>query len=195
MIFIQLKRLRNAAWSGSKALLFALLAALVFNINALAHNKAVVIPMAGDDIMPEPTAPLAKNSPPDSDYTQNADTVVDNITGLEWQHLPPVDVDPVSEGNQSTGNWDTVWAYCAGLNLGGKTDWRLPLVHELQSIVDYDSFNPAINQVIFPSTITSRHWSASNYADFSIGAWLVNFMNGNVVAAGKNIWAYVRCVR
>ena len=51
-----------------------------------AHNKVVVIPMAGDDVpaVIEPTAPVAKVDPDQTDYTLMANTTIDIITGLEW---------------------------------------------------------------------------------------------------------------
>lgn len=70
----------------------------------------------------------------DSDFTDNSDqTVTDNANGLMWQK---------ANGQQSEGDYQFYWrdalAYCEGLELANHTDWRLPSVVELQSLVDYD---------------------------------------------------------
>jgi len=154
---------------------------------ASAHNKVVVIPMAGDTVYvtPDPFRPLAPHSPPNSNYTIGANTVVDKTTGLEWQKTD----------DNTTRNWNDAMAYCAGLTLDGKSDWRLPSVLELQSIVDYGGSNPAINATAFPGTDASYYWSASSSAAYSTDAWRVLFSDGNVLANVKTVSYYVRCVR
>ncbi len=154
---------------------------------ALAHNKVVVIPMAGDTVYvtPDPFRPLAPDHPQNSNYTVNTDTVVDKTTGLEWQ----------KSDDNTIRNWDAALGYCAGLMLDSKSDWRLPSVLELQSIVDYGSSNPAINGAAFPGTNASSYWSASSYAASSTPAWHVSFLNGHVLANDKTDSYYVRCVR
>ncbi len=72
------------------------------SIGAYAQTKVVVIPMTGDDILPEPFAPLTANSPVRGDYTISALTVVDKVTGLEWQR----------QDDNTDRDWDTAFAYC-----------------------------------------------------------------------------------
>ena len=63
-----------------------------------------------------------------NDFVDNEDgTVTDNATGLMWQQS--------DDGN--TYDWEEAMSYCENLNLAGYSDWRLPNVKELQSIVDY----------------------------------------------------------
>ncbi|MFK5913019.1 MAG: DUF1566 domain-containing protein [Woeseiaceae bacterium] len=66
------------------------------------------------------------------------------------------------------------------VGLCGATDWRLPGVHELLSIVDLSVINPAVDSNYFPNTMSSTHWSStsasSNVASSGIeGAWYVDF--------------------
>lgn len=167
--------------------LITVLAAITIPVPANAQNKVVVITLAGDEIeiAPEPFAPVTKQSPPNSDYTIGGVTVVDNITGLEWQRID----------DDTPRAWDDAFQYCMDLSLDGKIDWRLPLVDELKSIVDYGVSSPSINVAAFPSTNASNYSSVSRVAIFSDVAWLVNFSDG---AVGSNLATntyYVRCVR
>ncbi len=55
------------------------------------------------------------------------ETVIDRTTGLEWQRIP--------DGTMKT--WSEAIDYTDALNLSGLNDWRLPEIHELQSILSY----------------------------------------------------------
>ncbi len=58
--------------------------------------------------------------------TDSGATVTDDATGLVWQ-----------QADASSTSWQDAVDYCENLSLAGETDWRLPNVKELQSIVDY----------------------------------------------------------
>jgi hypothetical protein len=161
-----------------------MLAPIVFSTQAIAHNKVVVIPVAGDDISPDPFAPVAPNRPLTSNYTIGSTTVIDKTTGLEWQKT--------DDNMQRT--WEATSLYCASSTLDGKDDWRAPGILELQSIVDYFEFSATINDTVFPGTNESFYWSASNFPGTS-GAWVVNFDFGIVTSSNKGNSHYVRCVR
>jgi len=63
-------------------------------------------------------------------------TIRDNNTGLEWtQEL----FGPM--------NWQEALQFCDTLHWGGYDDWRLPNAKELQSIVDYGRYFPAMDPV------------------------------------------------
>ena len=112
-------------------------------------------------------------------------TVTDFDTGLMWQ-----------QGDSATPEiWSAANTYCTGLSLAGKTDWRLPEIKELTSIVDYRYTNPAIDKNRFPGTNASLYWSASSYAASSTSAWRVGFSSGHVLSYSKAGSSYVRCVR
>jgi hypothetical protein len=65
-----------------------------------------------------------------NDFIDNGDqTVSDRATGLMWQ----------KEDYRSVDFEDAV-GYCEADTTGGWTDWRLPDVKELQSIVDDSRF-------------------------------------------------------
>ena len=62
----------------------------------------------------------------------------------------------------------------------GHSDWRLPNIAELQTIVERENVSPAINGTLFPNTLNNGFWSSSPYVGNSNYAWYVNFSNGLV---------------
>ena len=119
------------------------------------------------------------------DYTDNGDgTVTNTKTGLMWQK----DTAP------GTYNWQHALTYCENLPLAGYNDWRLPNRNELQSIVDYDRYNPSIDP-IFSNTVSSFYWSSTTYATTPNYAWIVRFSYGYVYDSDKSSNHYVRAVR
>ena len=85
--------------------------------------------------------------------------------------------------------------YCSNLILGGYDDWYLPSRKELVSIVDYGSYNPALNST-FKNFTSSHYWSSTTFARYSSSVWNVHFGNGYLnryhIEAPE---FYVRCVR
>jgi hypothetical protein len=97
-----------------------------------------------------------------------------------------------------TGSLCNTQAYVAAVNaaaLCGKTDWRLPTREELRSIVNYGTYNPAIDASYFANTQSDWHWSSSSLADIPSGAWGVNFNYGGGSYDNKTGSYYVRLVR
>jgi hypothetical protein len=87
--------------------------------------------------------------------------------------------------------------------LCGATDWRLPSIRELMSIVHYGAQSLAIDPSYFPNTVattiwSNTFWSASSHGPNPADVWCVNFSDsnvGNVVSSGKAIDRFVRLVR
>jgi hypothetical protein len=109
-------------------------------------------------------------------FTDNGDgTVVDEATGLMW------------EQNDSgfTQSWESALAYINGLNDSnhlGRSDWRLPNIKELQSILDYTrspgtTGSAAIDPVFNATAITNEegildwgfYWSGTTHANYNGG--------------------------
>ncbi|MDQ7023853.1 MAG: DUF1566 domain-containing protein [Candidatus Gracilibacteria bacterium] len=109
--------------------------------------------------------------------------IKDNLTLLEWQQDGSI---------AGTKNWNNAKRYCADLTLGGKTDWRLPDITELKSIVDYTK---SIDTNKFTNTASSYCWSSTTYNYNTSYAWHVNFYNGNSSYHNKTNYRYVRCTR
>ncbi|WP_432735289.1 DUF1566 domain-containing protein [Maridesulfovibrio sp. FT414] len=87
-------------------------------------------------------------------------TVEDKATGLIWQQA--------DSGKKL--NWEEALAYCENLSLAGRSDWRLPNVKELQSIVDYTrspatTDSAAIDPVFKVTDKESYYYSSTTHMD------------------------------
>ena len=117
-------------------------------------------------------------------------TVTDRTTGLTWQR----------ETAPGTYSWQSALSYCENLNLAGHKDWRLPNRNELQSLVVYSRWNPAVEPLLVPYTavelsLDAYYWSSTTYASDTKWAWYVNFSFPQIYATDKRDGYYVRCVR
>lgn len=131
---------------------------------------------------------------PDSRYQDNGDgTVTDLTTGLIWKQC----AEGLSGADCGDGSAVTV-TWQAALELAKASDpWRLPNNKELASLVERRCVDPAINTRLFPNTTASEFWSVSPIADFSYGAWYVEFYFGSLYDdyGNKSNVYYVRLVR
>lgn len=124
-------------------------------------------------------------------FVDNGDgTITDKATGLMWAK----DGNGAGCNNGSTLAWAAAITFAEGLSFAGYSDWRLPNVRELMSIVDYGAVAPAINST-FTNTQSDDYWSSTTYAGNSDNAWSVNFFGGDVVDFDKDNDYDVRPVR
>jgi hypothetical protein len=102
------------------------------------------------------------------------DTVTDNLTGLIWlkkanciqSGYPSFDTDGTEDGRVT---WQHALDFVAGINNGtypdcggGYTDWRLPNVKELNSLIDLGEWNPTLSSDHpFTGLVADRHWSST----------------------------------
>lgn len=142
-------------------------------------------------------------STPDSQLIDNGDgTVTDTKTGLMWkQCLEGLSGD--CSGIADTFTWQQALLQPGTVNdtggFAGYTDWRLPNIQELNSLVEEQCSGPAINLTYFPNTPASHVWSGSPDADNSNvtwnSAWNVNFNFGHSGSYNRTDSYAVRLVR
>jgi len=120
-----------------------------------------------------------------AEFSRDGDIVTDSISKLQWQD------NAIGEKME----WQEAIDYCENtLKLGGYSDWRLPNINELKSIVDRGRYNPAIVNG-FENTSSNYYWSSTSSKSYSNYAWIVLFSGGRVYSNNKSNNYYVRCVR
>jgi len=106
-----------------------------------------------------------------NEFQDNGDgTITDNATGLMW----------MQEDNGEGVLWEDALSYAENFEYAGHTDWRLPDVKELQSIVDYTrspetTGSAAIDPLFNCTEITNEageadypfYWSGTTHANWS----------------------------
>jgi|GEM_PF-957552 len=116
-------------------------------------------------------------------YVDNgAGIVSDQTTGLMWQKS--------DDGVER--NFADAILYAENLTLGDCSDWRLPTIDELQTLLD-KSYSPMVDPLF--ECRTSLYWSGSVEADNPSFAWSLNFSYGNMNQNAKTNAFFVRCVR
>jgi hypothetical protein len=112
-------------------------------------------------------------------------TVTDIQTGLIWQ-----------QSEAGAIPWEEALTYCENLELAGYDDWRLPNCNELQTIVDYSEYDPAIDLVAFPNAFSNVYWTSTTMAASPGAGWTVTFLKGEVAGGANKLYGrYVRAVR
>ncbi len=123
--------------------------------------------------------------------TSNNDCTVDNVTGLTWQKA--------STSSQTFANAETAViaakAFNSGAGLCGKTDWRVPTVNELVSLMDYGGVKgqPSINADA-ANAMTDIFWSSEQLATATSNKWTVSAKDGSLSYYGVGDSNNVRLV-
>ncbi len=142
-------------------------------------------------------------------YTDNGDgTIGDLNTHLMWEKLSH---DGSIHDTDNEYTWmDALKTKLATLNeasFAGYSDWRLPNIKELESILNLQNYSPATSTIFNTGcsggcTLTGcsctesyGYWSSTTFGSSPGDAWFVNFGNGNVSHNRKTYYFYARAVR
>ncbi len=121
-------------------------------------------------------------------YHIESGTVLDATTKLIWQ----------KKSTDEIYDWSEAKGFCKMLNaisLGGySSDWRLPNISELLTIVDYEKVSPLFDTNAF-SGPTRWYWTSTPKQNSDNLAWFVNFGSGFTRWESKDNKFHVRCVR
>ena len=135
---------------------------------------------------------------PNPRFTDNGDgTVTDNLTGLMWTGNAVVSTNVV--------RWTDAIDFCNGLETAGHTDWRLPSVRELLSLVDSAYTSPSLcnttgtgqwaNGDPFNGVQNGKYWSSTLRANTPASeVWAVDITDGTTNYQSPsvfhfNVWA------
>ncbi|MEI7670944.1 MAG: DUF1566 domain-containing protein [Deltaproteobacteria bacterium] len=120
-------------------------------------------------------------------------TITDNLTGLIW----------TKDANLAAGTktWQLALDYVKSLNSGGgylgHTDWRLPNIVEIASLVNIGepTLNTWLNSQGFVNVQSGIYWSGSTNAGSTIAAGYVDMSSGVVSGNTRTTAYYVWPVR
>ena len=143
---------------------------------------------------------------PSPRFNDNSDgTITDNLTGLIW--LKNANCTETVGGVSKTNGYLT-WANaltwsnalangsCSLSDGSAAGAWRLPNIKELQSLVDFGRFNPALPfEHPFSGVQSGDYWSSTSLAGNAIRAWFLYLYYGDVYHDGKSGGSYVWPVR
>ncbi|MGA9670582.1 MAG: DUF1566 domain-containing protein [Terracidiphilus sp.] len=155
-------------------------------------NPLVTLPATGQttSYVPGDDASLHKGVAwPANRFTDNQDgTVTDHLTGLIWLKNagclnPAVWAGAITEANQLASG-------TCGLSDQSKAgQWRMPNIHELESVVDVSASNPAITPANpFTNVSNAIYWSSTSYFGGVTGspnAWAIRMSDGRYINDGN----------
>jgi len=119
--------------------------------------------------------------------SRSGDSVTDAATGLMWQ-----DSAIVATG---TYTWADAGTYCDGLVLDTYSDWRLPTILELTTIINYGTSGNALESA-FLNTSADYYWSSTVADNINVVfAYLMGMDLGDDTYTQKTNLNYARCVR
>ena len=146
---------------------------LAASLLVLASNVAAQI--CKTDTMPSVT--------PTARFQNNGDgTVTDELTGLMWKRCLEGQGDACVNKSAKSFVWLAAKQHVSEINknnpFAGYSDWRLPNIKELSSIVEHRCYDPAINLDVFPNMLSIFVWSATPFVNGDKHAWGVDFNSG-----------------
>lgn len=162
----------------------------------------LVLLLGSEALSGQKCEPARAENDPISEFVDQAEgTITHRVTGLMWKRC--------AEGQTWTGktcnglasgfDWAKALVHVRDVNraagYAGFTDWRLPNIKELRSIVDERCVEPAINSSAFPASPGHLVWSASNNPTGNLWAWAVDFSDGGSMISYTREGFRVRLVR
>jgi len=111
--------------------------------------------------------------------------VKDHQTDLIWQ----------GNINKKIFTFDDALNYTSSINKNTcGSPWRVPSIHELQSLLDYSKYNPT-STFPMPKDNLDPVWTSSLYAGDPNYAWIIIFYNGYIDLRERNSKFAIRLVR
>lgn len=155
---------------------------------------AVVLLPASQAQTCNPNIPLAT---PGSEFTDHRDgTITHHRTRLMWKKCREGwSGSACDQGSAIVVTWSEALTHAISHEFADYSDWRLPNIKELATIVELACYDVAINLSVFPSYLARTTWSSSPNASSANEAWTLNLKTGSDDARDKDTIADVWLVR
>ncbi len=114
------------------------------------------------------------------------DVVLDTTTSLLWQDMPI--------NKKASVTYKEATNYCKFLKIDKYENFRLPTLSELQTLIDYKNYKPAILDG-FKFVDSTTYWSSTPFADSDDEYWIVDFEKGARFAKSMYYDRHFRCVK
>lgn len=119
------------------------------------------------------------------------DVIIDLATGLVWA----ADGNEAGCNNGGINNWNDAIDYAEALDFAGFTDWRVPNMNELLSIIDYSRQFPCAFEPPFANTANDEYWSSTTNIGMTATVVVVGFAEFAATTVLKTATHSLRCVR
>lgn len=128
---------------------------------------------------------------------ENFTVIHDTATGLYWEGKSQ-EADSEQFCRRQMDWAEFSFDYIDNLNeenFGGFDDWRVPTKHELRSLVNYNTINPAFPQDVFTNLLPEDYWCGNSYGLREDCGWVLNLGLGAATAKHKSALSYGVAVR
>ncbi|GEM_PF-5587279 len=139
---------------------------------------------------------LVRGVPAKNVLVDNANgTISQTNTGLIWAKCSEGQTGDTCAGTATIMTWEQALVTASNSNLGNYSDWRLPNIKELQTLIEYERDGAAkLNSNYFPNTPTTAFWSSTPFALYARNAWYL-YPNGYLGSLARTKTLHVRLVR
>ena len=130
------------------------------------------------------------------DDATNWSMVKDQTTGLIWE--TKTDDNSIHDKDNKYNFYYLNEKFINRLNqnnFGGFSDWRIPEIAELNTLVSVQQNRPSINSQYFPKTSAYDYWTTTPHVNDTSQGWCVSFFHGNDSIQSRQSEFHVRAVR
>jgi len=114
------------------------------------------------------------------------DVILDTTTSLLWQDAPI--------NKKALVTYKEATNYCQYLKIEEYENFRLPTMSELQTLIDYKNYKPAILNG-FKYVESTTYWTTTPFADADDERWTVDFEKGSRSVKAVYYDRHFRCVQ
>lgn len=142
---------------------------------------------------------VTQTTPTERFVINNDGTVSDSKTGLMWQTCSYGQT--YNATTQSCDNtalkvtWQEALRAAVNNDVAEHSDWQVPNIKELASILEHSCVTPSINQTVFLGNKSENYWTSTSGISNKTATWVYQFDKGLNSLHAKTSNVYLRLVR